>query len=165
MVILKKTHSDDSVRGQLRNLIRQIGIETEEGLKETGKEIVRGATLKTSEQAPFSQDKTGEHTKINPQKAFQEADRAEIAKIQAALHRTQTQTPPSQKEESIQDKKWREKEQARQELTKKQVAQPVNLAATGSKRRAGDWRRGTKLKKGINPMEMHPEYSAARGKQ
>ena len=49
MLQTQRQTSDNSITGQLRSLIRDIGVETVEGIKETGKEVLKGVTMLSSE--------------------------------------------------------------------------------------------------------------------
>ena len=59
MLQTQKQTNDDSITGQLRSLIRDIGVETVEAIKETGKEILKGVTMLPAEtvmKAKISED-------------------------------------------------------------------------------------------------------------
>jgi len=182
MAFFKKPQSN-SVKGQLRNLIREIAFETGRELKETGKEIIKGVTMLSlsTESVPEKNlhTKEGEHTKINPEEIAKKNDQAEIEKVKrqisGSLNQTysrassaseygQEQARKYQSEHKpVYNKYWEEREEERRQQAQKPVTK-VNLAATGSKRKAGDWRHGTKRKRGPSPQEQTPEH-AGRGKQ
>lgn len=208
MVILKKPKSDKGVKGQLRQLVRELGVEVLRGTKETGKEVVMGFTRlpgellmgaqnidkgknnwenewlkdkdKEKNRTPIS-EKTGEHSNINPEGIQQKSDQAQIEQLQRRLSSTLNQqfTKPSSTSEygqeqakkyqeehkPIYEKIWGEREEAqRAQAQRAQQSQGANLAATGSKRKAGDWRHGAK-RKGPSPQDLNRSEFAGKGKQ
>jgi len=208
MAFFKKPKSDNSVKGQLRNLIRDIGFETAREVKEVGKEVIKGVTQlpvglvseartapgsgtgdwekdwlkdadKEKSRLPLS-EKEGGHSKINPSEIVKKDDAAEIERVKRQISGTlnQTYNRPSSASEYAQelarkqqaeqkpvyDKGWEERE----EQKKRQAQRPqtgVNLAATGSKRKAGDWQHGTRRKKGPTPQDLNRAEFAGKGKQ
>jgi len=117
MVFFKKPKSNSSVKGQLQNLVREIGIESAKEIREVGKEVMRGVTMLPSElltkgKSESSSDwekdwfkdqdkekprpplspKEGGHSQINPAEFATKNDQSEIEKVKRQLAQTLNQT-------------------------------------------------------------------------
>ena len=194
MVFFKKAKKSDSIRGQLGGLAKQIGIEVVGELKETGKEMLgmrkvernslaqnernwADEWLKEQNQDPNKppiSDKTGGHSGLDLKEQFQKSQQQELKQVQARLNQMYSQ-PSSQSEygqakiqekrqtnQPIYDQVWKEKQQQQQQAAK--VASSPGLAATGSKRKAGDWRHGAKRKRQATPQELNrTEFRGSKG--
>jgi hypothetical protein len=205
MVFFKKPKSNSSVKGQLRNLLRDISFESAKEIREVGKEVIKGVTMLPSElltgaKSESSNDwekdwlkdqdkekarpplspKEGGHSQINPAEFAKKNDQPEIEKVQRQLAQTlnQTYSHPSvaseygqelarkrqSEQKSVYEKIWEERKEERERQAKAPQA-AANLSSTGSKRQAGDWRHGTKRKRGPSPQELNRTEFAGKGKQ
>ena len=194
MVNLKVSKKNDSgVKGQLRNLIRDIGIETLSEVKELGKEMVRGVTMidtsstKTDQKSwqeewlkdndpskPPISEKTGEHSKLDIESKLKQEEQRDLKQVQNNLRQMYSKPSPDSTygQELAQDRQKENKPiydklwQEREE--KRQVGQrqhSSSVPVTTQKRKRGDWRGGTKKKRTASPQELNrAEFSGSKSK-
>ena len=182
MAFFKKPKSDSAVRNQLKNLAREIGIETVRELKETGKELIgmrpevknpsktpdkdwadEWLKNKDPDKPPVS-NKIGEFSSINPKQQLEKNDQQELRQVQAKLNQLFSQ-PKDQSEQAkpIYDQSWKERQEKQQQQSQQRQAAPA-LGATGSARARGDWRHGAKRKRQPTPQELNrTEFRGSKG--
>ena len=194
MAFFKKPKKNDSIHGQLGGLAKQIGIEVVGELKETGKEMLGMRKVERSSPAqseknwadewlknqdqnkPPISEKLGEHSPLNLQQEFGKQEDRELRQVQAKLNQMYTQASSEseygkakiqekqQANQPVYDQVWKERQEKQQQQQTTKVASSPGLAATGSKRPAGDWRHGAKRKRQATPQELNrAEFRGSKG--
>jgi len=117
---------------------------------------------------PPISEHTGGHSKVDVKQSFNQQDSKSLKQVQERLNQMysqpsnqseygkQQQQEQQQASQSVYHKNWEERQQKNAEFSKAQNAQQrVSLAATGSKRKAGDWMKGAKRKRQATPQELN----------
>ncbi len=182
MAFYKNPKSNSSVKGQLKNLAREVGIETIRELKETGKEILRFGAESKNNQAKNNQnwaqewlkdqgtnrppisDNTGEHSTLDLKNQFGRHEQQELKQVQAKLSQLFSQQKEKQTEKSVYEQSWQGRQEQAQQRNQKQMPSAANLQGTGSARQRGDWRHGAKRKRQSTPQELNrTEFKGSKG--